>query len=773
MRLVEAAVDRYGPIAGWDPTIGDGLTVLSGPNEAGKTLYLEAIVQLLDPGVSAILDPEPRFGDDPVGRVVIEHTDGREPLGDDLALSDVANVQPSDIPTVFVVRDTDLAMPEGPGYYTDLIEHLGEVHTSAIDAVVGELQSLGRLTPTRLDVSDQYDDADSTRDAAAHLVDDIRSFLADSDTAGTGDLQRERIAIERELSRVEEEHAVQTAAQRLAEHERLSEALETYDTTGDRLGELSSYTRDRLSELESMRIELAGTKEAIEECLADEDRTESALAAARDRREEIEDELTRLDRREPAVESVESELETVRHHDAAAAGAERTQALGRMAVLGGAIATGLTGAAGALSGSNAALVLGGVLLVATLLVGGWTLYATRQAAAVERAATTAVAAAQDAGLEVEAVEDIGPSIEAFYDQLETARTNRIRTEERLNQLTDELESTRAEREELEAEAATLESRMADAFADADVDDIDAFRAAVERHEEVAERHRLARQRLIDGLGEVDEDTVNAAVESWSRRLEELVTDIDRDGVSAEQFDEDRLAALEGRLDDLRSTRAELEDALEAFDSTLERFGERARALNAQPFVGTNLGLEGRSPAALRSLADDLDRLVETIEADADASRRAIELLRSIRTDQQRRITDLFRRDGPASQAFSRITGGLYDHIDYDPDSERLVAERANGESVTVDQLSAGATDQLYLASRLSLAERLLDGQTGFLLLDDPLVAADPNRLRRGFEALLRLVDDGWQLVYITAKEEVYDGMVAEFDLDHERLEPFG
>lgn len=173
---------------------------------------------------------------------------------------------------------------------------------------------------------------------------------------------------------------------------------------------------------------------------------------------------------------------------------------------------------------------------------------------------------------------------------------------------------------------------------------------------------------------------------------------------------------------------------------------------------------------MRSLLTELTELVDTIERDAALSRKAIAIFEEIAAEEQRKIAELFDADGPTSRAFEKITDARYTRVDYDADDERLFVERADGHSVSPTALSEGTSDQLHFATRLSLAEQILEAEPGFLLLDDPLVGADPGRLTRGFETLSDLADGGWQIVYLTAKEEVWDGMVSTFDLPHAEVD---
>ena len=92
-----------------------------------------------------------------------------------------------------------------------------------------------------------------------------------------------------------------------------------------------------------------------------------------------------------------------------------------------------------------------------------------------------------------------------------------------------------------------------------------------------------------------------------------------------------------------------------------------------------------------------------------------------------------------------------------------------------EQLSGGAYDQLYFSIRLALARKLLQGEKGFFLLDDPFIKADPRRLSRLLEMLLQLAAEGWQIIYFSSKGEVREALkgkqqVRIFDLSGKAVE---
>jgi exonuclease SbcC len=112
----------------------------------------------------------------------------------------------------------------------------------------------------------------------------------------------------------------------------------------------------------------------------------------------------------------------------------------------------------------------------------------------------------------------------------------------------------------------------------------------------------------------------------------------------------------------------------------------------------------------------------------------------------------------------------YEDLSYDPEQRQLLVEDRNGQILTPEELSHGTREQLYFATRVSLSEQLLGNESGFFILDDAFLPADKARLEEGFEVLQDLVANGWQVLYLTAKQEVGVEMVETFDLPRTELE---
>lgn len=110
----------------------------------------------------------------------------------------------------------------------------------------------------------------------------------------------------------------------------------------------------------------------------------------------------------------------------------------------------------------------------------------------------------------------------------------------------------------------------------------------------------------------------------------------------------------------------------------------------------------------------------------------------------------------ASQIFRYITG-RYDSISYTRrDGDLLFQVTGSGRTYGEEVLSDGTKAQFLLALRLALLERFLGGEKGFLVLDDPLLNSSETRKRRAIEVLLDYARNGWQVIYLTVDAAVPD-----------------
>jgi DNA repair exonuclease SbcCD ATPase subunit len=96
-----------------------------------------------------------------------------------------------------------------------------------------------------------------------------------------------------------------------------------------------------------------------------------------------------------------------------------------------------------------------------------------------------------------------------------------------------------------------------------------------------------------------------------------------------------------------------------------------------------------------------------------------------------------------------ITDGRYRRIEVDESSLAFrVFSPERADWIPVSSLSHGTRDQLYLAARLGLVRQITDNHQPPLILDDPFVSFDDDRATRAIE-LLRTVGSDFQVILLT------------------------
>ena len=118
----------------------------------------------------------------------------------------------------------------------------------------------------------------------------------------------------------------------------------------------------------------------------------------------------------------------------------------------------------------------------------------------------------------------------------------------------------------------------------------------------------------------------------------------------------------------------------------------------------------------------------------------------------------------ASNYLSRLTDGHYTRIWTRLVGEELLVDNQNDETITVDKLSRGTREAVYLSLRLALigayARR---GAVLPMVMDDILVNFDSKRARSAAELLVEFSRNGYQLLMFTCHEHMRD-MFHELDV---------
>lgn len=234
------------------------------------------------------------------------------------------------------------------------------------------------------------------------------------------------------------------------------------------------------------------------------------------------------------------------------------------------------------------------------------------------------------------------------------------------------------------------------------------------------------------------------------KLEVILPDLEKSGVEEEAR---RLAGeVNLRRRRLQELRGRTLDA-EGFQEALREAEELRRRLDAlkEERVRCEVLLSGEEvDEELAGVGERLEQLLERrarLRRRAEALRLALDWLdRATRQS----LTSVAARLGESiGKYLERITGGKYREVTVDEgDLSITVWSPEKGERTGAESLSRGTVDQLYLAARLSLVDIICGNRRPPLLLDDPFVTFDGERLRRALE-LMREYAQGRQVVIFT------------------------
>ena len=273
----------------------------------------------------------------------------------------------------------------------------------------------------------------------------------------------------------------------------------------------------------------------------------------------------------------------------------------------------------------------------------------------------------------------------------------------------------------QASLKTLDARLAPFIAS---DDPDAEQRRYDAYRDL--RAKLGGvDRALEGAGDLEVVTgqyreKNAALDRTEQRLKELT-----------EANPTLKRYLDG--DDPARERERLRAEIERRATTLRDLGAQRHRAEVELKVLTSKQVANES--ALREEIARLEQRREELERRRDGLGLAIDVLGEAITEYHAVHREALA--GTIGELYGRLTGGRYERVRLD----KQFAPSLDGlgrEGLPVERVSQGARDQLYFAMRIAVAEEL-SGQVRLpFLLDDPFVNFDDERIAAVYEVLHEL-----------------------------------
>lgn len=220
--------------------------------------------------------------------------------------------------------------------------------------------------------------------------------------------------------------------------------------------------------------------------------------------------------------------------------------------------------------------------------------------------------------------------------------------------------------------------------------------------------------------------------------------------------------LSGELEDLPSL-PEGYDSSEAFIEVVNSLDQTIQELKEEVFEKKQerTELEAKAPDTsseeLEKLLEDaelkFERVNDQAETLARVRKKALDLIESMDSDTYKGLETSFIK------WLELMVGDRFSTVDMESDMPTAFKTQ-EATSLTYNLLSHGTKDTVALAWRFALTEKFLQDETGFIILDDPMVDIDPER-RKGVVKAINKFSEQYQTVVMTCHPD----QVEEFGKD--------
>ncbi len=246
------------------------------------------------------------------------------------------------------------------------------------------------------------------------------------------------------------------------------------------------------------------------------------------------------------------------------------------------------------------------------------------------------------------------------------------------------------------------------------------------------------------------DSQTNKLEGTKKKIQDLENDLARLDVDSSDYvaEEPEIKYSKSEMDTAQNNLSALRDELRLVESSLDSLKSEIRGL-----VGDH-HLEGWENLLQKIREKRLEELEEYREC--TTSILAGNLLNQIIDDSRAREDEKIA-EGLVSDALKKPIFDItnkYTAVSLDEEMVKIVDQ--NGEQFDFSELSTGAREQILLALRIGFASRVMQGNTAFLILDDAFQHSDWKRRPRLIDNVLKLAQNGWQIIYFTMDNHIRD-----------------
>jgi len=762
MKIKEFSITRYGPLPDTGKYLLDKFNLFFGKNEDGKTLTIDAFVKLLLGRNMKEFQKINRVDEKPEGYIIIEDDKGKEiKLSRKKDLTKTVGLSTSECHNIFIIRNSDLSIAQESEFYTNVTDRLTGLRTKEISSIKKKLQELGRLTRAESDsdFSDkkEFEYIKSRLNDASKLLEEI-NILEDKIIKEKFDiLEEESVKCREEIEGVEQEVVTLEDARKREKYEKGKGALDKLKEAFEEFRDLKIYNEDDKQLWRDCEKDVKTYSEEKKGRLTALQKNEEEFKETNKKLGEVERDFKVLDERKKKLDNeTKPELKNYEIKSGNLAKKERKNRYFTLTGIISAILLGISLLGVILNVPLPFYILAVFFLILTVISGVFKFQLVKDEALLAKEFERIKLNLSKYGLDAKDIRNILLKIQKFdeeYYKKNIELQDIKRKKENLEEKVNELRNTAIP---------SIDKKIKGAG-----DKIDEFKikSGEGSLDEYTKKFK-AKQKLEKLIGE-QESVLKSYFGEKREKLEENILQWDEEiGNFAEYKDKAKeIKYSETAVTELGEKKRGFEEKLEEINYKMEslqkEMGEVQRKVNK--ILRAEEELYCNTPVVLKAIIDRLQKFINKNESNKDNVLEVIKYFEEIEAEEKEKVSELFGKESSISKYFDEITDGFYKEVTFSQETEGIEAKRMDGEILGAEKLSGGAYDQLYFSIRLALGEKLLKGNKGFFIMDDPFVKADSDRLKRQIDVLKKITKLGWQVLYFSAKGEIYDALKIDIE----------
>ena len=752
MKIKEFAIIRYGPLPNRGRIALHDFNLLFGKNEEGKTLTIDALVKLLlGKHIKDFRDID-RVEETPEGYVVLEDDNGEEvKLSEKNNLTKVAELTPSECRNIFIIRDSDIYIDSESEFYTNVTDRLTGLRAEEISNIKKALLEMGKITPGGSFRDDAKSQKLKTRlDGATTLIERINTLSEKIKNEKLDELEEELVEYSEKLKGIKQIIGNLERARRRKRFEEGKKALDKLTQLIAKIKALDNFNKSDAQLWRDRERDIQKFKEDKDGLFQDFTKKEDDFKEMNRKVQEEEMEFLILEERKKKIDGeVKLELKNCEIKTGELAQQEQKN---RFLTKAGIISLVILGISLiALIVTQSRLLYIPIILFSFLSVFPWVFkyQFIKDRAWVKGAFERIKLTLSKFDLSGKNLEEIISNIQKFDEayskknkELDDMRTGREVLRNGIDGMTAEISSIEKKKNDKEEQIDTLKKTAG----------VESLQEYSDKLSSKQEQEKLLRDQkvILESHFGTKSSILEENLSFWDEKVQKLVGY--KDESKEMEYDESMLSKMEkeggtceekyndltGKMRDLRK---ELEDVERETNKIIE--------------LDTGF-LYCRTSVDLNAIREKLQEFIDSTDDNKDTVLKVIGIFEEIEVEEKGKVSELFGKESDISGYFNKITGGVYEEVLFNRETERIEVKRKDGTILHAEKLSGGAYDQLYLSIRLVLGEKILKGKKGFFIMDDPFIKADTERLNRQLEMLMKISELGWQVIYFSAKGEVID-----------------